>query len=68
MTRPDLWPRRTERLELRPPTDAEVDAVVAWRNHPDVNRWLLNTEVDLEAYRALWVSGADDPFDHPSSA
>jgi RimJ/RimL family protein N-acetyltransferase len=64
MTRPDLWPRRTERLELRPPTDAEVDAVVAWRTHPDVNRWLLATEVDLEAYRALWVSGADDPFDH----
>ena len=43
MTRPDLWPRRTERLELRPPTDADLDAVLAWRNHPDVNRWLLRT-------------------------
>ena len=64
MTRPDLWPRRTERLELRPPSVADVDAVLAWRNHPEVNRWLLHTEVEPEAYRELWRSGADDPFDH----
>ena len=35
MTRPELWPRRTDRLELRVPTDAELDAVLAqpgrWR-------------------------------------
>jgi RimJ/RimL family protein N-acetyltransferase len=64
MTRPELWPVRTDRLELRPPTDADLDAVAAWRNHPEVNRWLLTTEVDLEEYRALWRSGQDDPFDH----
>ena len=64
MTRPELWPRRTERLELRPPTEADLDAVLAWRNHPEVNRWLLRTEVDPEAYRELWRSGADDPLDH----
>ena len=64
MTRPDLWPRRTERLELRPPTDADVDAVLAWRNHPEVNRWLLHTEVEPEAYRTMWRTGADEPLDH----
>ena len=64
MTRPELWPRRTERLELRQPSDADLDAVLAWRNHPEVNRWLLHTEVEPEAYRELWASGADDPFDH----
>lgn len=64
MTRPDLWPRRTERLELRPPTEADLDAVLRWRNEPEVNRWLLRTEVDPEAYRELWRSGADDPLDH----
>ncbi len=64
MTRPELWPRRTERLELRPPHDADLDAVLAWRNHPDVTRWLLHTEVDPAAYRDLWRSGADDPRDH----
>ena len=64
MTRPDLWPRHTEHLELRPPTDAELDAVLAWRNHPDVTRWLLRTQVDPTEYKAAWRTAADDPLDH----
>ena len=64
MTRPELWPRHTDRLVLRPPGDADVEAVLAWRNHPEVNRWLLCTEVDPVAYREMWRSGADDPCDH----
>lgn len=64
MTRPDLWPRTTDRLVLRPPTEADLDAVLSWRNHPDVTRWLLRTRVDLAAYRDAWASGADDPHDH----
>jgi len=64
MTRPELWPRHTDRLVLRPPGVSEVEAVLTWRNHPEVNRWLLRTEVDPEAYRAMWRSGADDPYDH----
>ncbi len=64
MTRPDLWPRTTDRLVLRPPTDADLDAVLAWRNHPAVTRWLLSTQVDPERYRREWLSGADDPLDH----
>ena len=64
MTRPDLWPRRTERLELRPPTDADLDAVLAWRNLPAVTRWLLRTEVDPAQFEDAWRRGADDPLDH----
>ena len=64
MTRPELWPRRTDRLELRLPNEAEVDSVLAWRHHPDVTRWLLRTEVDPEVYRGMWRTGATDPLDH----
>jgi RimJ/RimL family protein N-acetyltransferase len=64
MTRPELWPRRTRRLELRPPTAADLDAVLTWRNHPDVTRWLLHTEVEPRAYRAAWLAATEDPHDH----
>jgi RimJ/RimL family protein N-acetyltransferase len=64
MTRPDLWPRRTRRLELRPPAGDDLDAVLAWRHHPDVTRWLLTTTVDPQAYRRAWEAGLDDPCDH----
>lgn len=64
MTRPDLWPRRTERLELRSPSEADVDAVLAWRNHPDATQWLLHTEVDPTEYKEGWRSSTDDPLDH----
>ena len=64
MTRPDLWPRRTARLELRQPSAADLDAVLTWRNVPAVTRWLLHTEVDPQAYRARWRADADDPSTH----
>ena len=68
MTRPDLWPRRTEHLELRPPTEVELDAVLEWRNHPDVTRWLLRPRVDPTAYKEAWRTAADDPLDHAAVA
>ena len=64
MTRPELWPRTTDRLVLRPPTEADLDAVLSWRNHPDVTRWLLTAQVDPERYRRAWLGGAGDPLDH----
>ncbi|TNC45284.1 GNAT family N-acetyltransferase [Mumia zhuanghuii] len=65
MTIPELgWPRRTERLELRLPTDEAIDEVLRWRNHPDVTRWLLRTTVDPESFRKAWMASADDPLDH----
>lgn len=34
------WPRRTERLLLRPPTAADAPAVLAYRSLPAVHHWL----------------------------
>ncbi len=55
---------RTERLELRPVRDEDVDRVLEYRNLPEVTRWLLRTEVDPVAFRASWQRAAEDPDDH----
>lgn len=64
MTARDPWPRRTDRLLLRRPTERDLDRLLAWRNHPDVTRWLLHTTVDPEAYRERWRRDVLDPDDH----
>jgi len=55
---------RTERLELRPVRDADVDRILEYRNLPEVTRWLLRTEVDPDSFRAAWRRAAEDPDDH----
>jgi RimJ/RimL family protein N-acetyltransferase len=55
---------RTERLELRPVRDADVDRILEYRNLPEVTRWLLRTEVDPAAFRSAWRRAAENPDDH----
>lgn len=55
---------RTERLELRPARDEDIDRVLEYRNLPAVTRWLLHTEVDRDSVRAAWRRTAEDPDDH----
>ncbi|GAA3341413.1 GNAT family protein [Amorphoplanes nipponensis] len=55
---------RTERLELRPVRDEDIDRILRYRNLPEVNRWLLRTQVDPASYRAAWRRAAEDPDDH----
>jgi RimJ/RimL family protein N-acetyltransferase len=55
---------RTERLELRPVCDEDVDRILEYRNRPEVTRWLLRTEVDPSSFRAAWRRAAEDPDDH----
>ena len=55
---------RTERLELRPVRDEDVDRILEYRNLPEVTRWLLRTEVDADSFRAAWRRTAQDPDDH----
>ena len=43
---------RTERLQLRPVRDEDVDRILQYRNLPEVTRWLLRTEVDPASFRA----------------
>ena len=59
---------RTERLELRPVREEDVDRILAYRNAPEVVRWLLRTEVDADALREAWRAAADDPHDHSVAA
>lgn len=59
---------RTERLELRPVVERDVERILEYRNRPDVTRWLIRTEVDPEAFRTAWKSAADDPDDHSVAA
>lgn len=68
VTRPGLWPRRTARLVLRPPTEADLDQVLSWRNDPAVTRWMLRTIVEPESYRRAWLADAADPGDHSAVA
>ena len=55
---------RTERLELRPVRDEDVDRILEYRNLPEVIRWLLRTEVDPASFRAACRRAAEDPDDH----
>ncbi|MFE5309631.1 GNAT family N-acetyltransferase [Isoptericola sp. NPDC056605] len=69
MTTPEVtWPRRSGPIVLRPPTSADLDQVLTWRNRPDVTRWLLRTQVDPERFRASWLASVDDPTDHAAVA
>lgn len=54
----------TERLELRPVNDKDVDRILEYRNLPEVNRWLIRTEVDPVSFRAALRHAAEDPDDH----
>ncbi|GII80580.1 N-acetyltransferase [Sphaerisporangium rufum] len=55
---------RTERLELRPVRDEDIDRIMQYRNLPEVTRWLLRTEVDAASLRAVWRRAAANPDDH----
>ncbi len=55
---------RTERLELRPVRDEDIDRILEYRNLPEVTRWLLRTDVEPAAFRAAWHRAAEDPDNH----
>jgi RimJ/RimL family protein N-acetyltransferase len=65
VSRPEInWPRPAGPLSLRPPTEADIDQVLTWRNRPDVTRWLLRTRVDPDEFRKHWLDSREDPDDH----
>lgn len=55
---------RTERLELRPVRDEDIDRILEYRNLPQVTWWLLRTEVDPVSFRAAWRRAAENTTDH----
>lgn len=60
----DIQTRRTERLSLRPVRDADIDAMVAYRNDPRVYEWLLTTKIDPAEFRKTWLSGLENARDY----
>ncbi len=44
------WPRRTERLVLRPAVEADLEALFAYRRLPEVHRWLTSAETVLDDF------------------
>ncbi|KQR39660.1 GNAT family N-acetyltransferase [Microbacterium sp. Leaf159] len=51
----DVWPVRTERLQIRPMTAPDIDAMWTWRHLPDVNRWLGLAPDTIEAFRERYL-------------
>ncbi|UPL10876.1 GNAT family N-acetyltransferase [Microbacterium sufflavum] len=51
MTEGVPWPVRTPRLQLRPCTLDDLDAMWEWRRLPEVNRWLGLAPDTIEAFR-----------------
>ncbi|MER7446388.1 GNAT family protein [Microbacterium sp. NPDC097977] len=51
----DVWPVRTERLQIRPMTASDIDAMWEWRQLPAVNRWLGLAPDTIEAFRERYL-------------
>ncbi len=50
---------------LRPMEEADLERVLAWRNHPQVRRWMYTThEIGPEEHRRWFEASAGDPQRH----
>lgn len=50
------WPMRIDSLLLRDVREADLPQLLQFRNDPDVNRFMLHTAVDPEAFRRDWLA------------
>jgi RimJ/RimL family protein N-acetyltransferase len=55
MSAHEVWPVRTERLQVRPMTADDIDVMWEWRRLPDVNRWLGLAPDTIEAFRERYL-------------
>lgn len=53
--RTDVWPVRTDRLQIRPMSAPDIDAMWQWRRLPDVDRWLGLAPATIEAFRQRYL-------------
>ena len=58
------WPARVDDLLLRDPVEADVEALLAFRNDPGVNRFMVHTHVDPDGLRRDLLALPDSPTDH----
>lgn len=55
------WPVRTERLTLRPLTEADIDAMFGYRSRPEVYEWIGRAYTDPAAFGARMRQLLTDP-------
>lgn len=48
------WPRRTERLSLRPATGQDAAAIYAYRRLPEVSEWLMSSAGSWEEFQSSY--------------
>lgn len=51
------WPKRTERLSLRPVTAGDLEALWQIRRQESVGRWMTSASVDRRAFREVMADG-----------
>lgn len=57
------WPIRVGTLLLREARADDLESLLALRNHPVVNRFMLRTHVDEETFRREWLAVPDSETD-----
>ncbi len=58
------WPMRAGGLLLRDPVAADIESLLAFRNDPQVNRFMIRTDVDADTFRREWstLPGSETDF------
>lgn len=57
------WPTRAAGLLFREAVDSDIDALLAFRNDPAVNRFMVRTHVDPAELRRDWLAVPASPTD-----
>ncbi len=62
------WPVRADDLLLRDPVEADVEALLAFRNDPVVNHFMVRTHVDPDDLRRELLAVPGSPPTTPASS
>lgn len=54
--RPSPWPAQADGLVFREAVEADLDALLSFRNDPAVNRFMVRTHVDPDVLRREWLA------------
>lgn len=57
------WPIRLDDLLFREAVEADIEALLAFRNDPAVNHFMVHTHVDPEDLRRTWLAVPESPTD-----
>ncbi len=57
------WPMRVGAVLLREAEEADLEPLLAFRNDPGVNRFMLRTSVDPQVFRREWRAIPHNPTD-----